>query len=153
MIVTNWEAGTACTGCGDPIELGQEMLYGRCMPCGQLAARTRSDAPGDPLECAREALGKPGRIILTRRHMRSLIELARSDDGFCPVRRPDRDGSPPWYGRVRGWSPGRVARGLTAQETAGLWLDYLDSGRVPPVIREDLGRLVEAISARPAALS
>ncbi len=150
MITTCWDAGVHCSECGNLIELGSDMMYGRCMDCGRKTAQARNAEPASPQETlalARELLAAQGRIVFTRPQLRTLIALARSGEGFVPVRRPDKSCPTRWYGRLAGWDPARVERGLTAEETAGLWLDYLDVGRVPPVRHSDLSRLLESIDA------
>ena len=47
-------------------------------------------------------------------------------------------------------APGRVAAGLSAPEVAGLWLDFLDVGRMPPIRYADVESLVGAIQGVPA---
>lgn len=154
MITTNWDSGVSCRDCGAVIELGDEMLYGRCLACGRAAALQRNAAPAAPeqtLAMARDLLSRPGRIVLTRRQLRSLLSLlSASVPDFEPVRRPDRGSGKRWYGRLSGWDPARVERGLSVQETAGLFADYLDVGRIPPVRHEQLARIVTAIESASA---
>ncbi len=132
-------------------DASEEVLYGRCLSCAQKASRARREAASAPesvLSSAREQLSRPGRIVLGRREVRTLIELACSSPGFVPIRRPDKRPATRWYARLAGWDVSRVENGLTAPEVAGFWLDFLDVGRAPPVSHENLARLIEVIDAQ-----
>ena len=147
-----WESGLTCDadGCGGEFVLGEEIMYwyGQKLHqrCASLAAATRRKASGeaeDVLVVARRLLDARGRVILTRRQLRELIVLAAIE----PVRKPDAGtGRHQWYGRMPGWATARVAAGLTAAEVAGLWLDFLDVGRMPPLRGADLAALVGAVT-------
>jgi hypothetical protein len=47
-----------------------------------------------------------------------------------------------------GWAAEHVRSGLSAPEVAGLWSDFLDAGRIPPLRARDLAVIIEAIGAR-----
>jgi hypothetical protein len=149
------------------MELGEELLYGRCLLCAQearqapgslslagrsplgarLLARQEMD---DIVSSVRDRLAVPGRIVLTRREIRAVITLVtEADPSFEPVRRPDK-GRPAtrWYAKLAGWDVSRVERGLTAQEAAGFWLDSLEVGRVPPVSHAWLDALLAVIAGK-----
>ena len=155
-----WETGLTCDGpaCGREFTLGEEILfwYGRklCQPCAAQDAASRREAAHedeDVLAVARRLLDAGGRVILTRRQLRELITLACAGPSFAPVRKPDAGtGRRQWYGRMPGWATDRVAAGLCAPEVAGLWLDFLDVGRMPPIRYADVESLVEVIQAVPA---
>jgi hypothetical protein len=142
-----WEEGLTCRGCGEPIPLASDMLYGKHPRCARSAAQDRRSAAGeaeDVVQAAQAKLAAGGRIILTSRQMRGLVDLMREE----PVRRPDKTkGSDGWYSRMAGWSRDRVEAGLSAAEAAGLWLDHLDVGRQPPLRRADLEAVLGAIGA------
>lgn len=149
---TVWEAGLTCDadGCARVFVLGEEIIYwyGRKMhqACVSKDAASRREAAGegmDTLLVARQLLEAGGRVILTRRQLRSLVASAVAA-GLVPVRRPDT-GRQQWYGRMSGWSTERVAAGLSAPEVAGLWLDFLDAGRMPPLKSRDLAAIVAVI--------
>lgn len=149
---TVWEAGLTCDldGCGIEFVLGEEIMYwyGQKLHqrCAAKAASARREAAGedqDVLGVARGFLESGSRVILTRRQLRALVTLAAVD----PVRKPDT-GRHQWYGRMHGWSAARVQAGLSAPEVAGLWLDFMDVGRMPPLRQCDLLVLVTAIDCR-----
>jgi hypothetical protein len=149
-----WESGLTCEadGCGQEIVIGEEFLfwYGRKMHprcAARDAASRREAAEEDPdvLKVAQRLLESRARVILTRRQIRALIVLACASDSFIPVRRPDAGGRHQWHGRLAGWSAARVKAGLSAPEVAGMWLDFLDAGRTPPLRQSDLAALVSAI--------
>lgn len=155
-----WETGLTCDGpeCGREFMLGEEILfwYGRklCQPCAAQDAASRREAAcedEDVLTVARRLLDAGGRVILTRRQLRGLITLACADPSFAPVRKPDAGtGRQQWYGRMPGWATARVEAGLSAAEVAGLYLDFMDVGRMPPIRHADVASLV-AIIVQPAA--
>jgi hypothetical protein len=142
-----WEEGLTCRACGLPIPLAGDMLYGKHLECARGAAQGRRTAAGeaeDVVEVARQRLANGGRVILTSRQLRGLVDLM----GEEPVRRPDKvRGTDGWYSRMAGWSKDRVESGLSAAEAAGLWLDHLDVGRQPPLRHSDLLRVLEAIDS------
>lgn len=150
MLTTCWETGLACPSCGEEIILGEEMLYGRHLSCARQAAEDKhKTARGrTALEVAVAQLEAGGRIMLSRAQLRDLVNQAcQSGLPFAPVRRPDKALGPMhWYGRITGWSPARVAAGLSAPEVAGLWLDYMDVGRTPPVKNRDLSAIISVIT-------
>lgn len=147
MLSQCWEEGLTCRGCGLPIPLAGDMLYGKHLECARGAAQGKRSAAGeaeDVLEVARQKLAARGRVVLTGRQLRGLIVLA----GVKPVRRPDKARSTAgWYSRMSGWSLERVEAGLSAAEAAGLWLDHLDVGRQPPIRHADLEAVLGAIDA------
>jgi hypothetical protein len=140
-----WEEGLTCRGCGLPIPLAGDMLYGKHLECARGAARDKRSAAGealDTVQMARERLETGGRIVLTSRQLRELVVLS----GVVPVRRPDKARTPGgWYSRLTGWSQERVEAGLSAAEAAGLWLDHLDVGRQPPLRHADLEAVLGAV--------
>jgi hypothetical protein len=140
LITTCWEPGTRCAACGVEFVYGEEMLHGRHISCARERAESRDEGE-DAVELARGKLAGPGRIVFTARQLRALITAA----AVQPVRRPDAGRKVPVYGRVSGWSAERVAAGLSAPEVAGLWLDFLDIGKIPPVRHSDLEVLLAAI--------
>jgi hypothetical protein len=152
---TVWETGLTCdaAACGREFQLGEEILnwYGRKMhqACASADAATRREAAGeaeDVLVVARRLIEAGGRVILTRRQLRELVTIACAIQGFEPVRKPDAGtGRRQWYGRMHGWDAARVAAGLSAAEVAGLWQDFLDVGRIPPLRQADLMALMTAI--------
>lgn len=158
---TVWESGLTCDGseCGREFVLGEEFIfwYGQklCQPCAAKDAAGRRVAAcesEDVLDVARRHLDAGGRVILTRRQLRELIALACAGPSFTPVRKPDAGhGRKQWYGRLAGWDARRVAAGLSAEEVAGLWSDFLDVGRMPPIRHSDVASLVTAIGAPAAA--
>lgn len=151
MLSQCWEEGLTCRGCGGPIPLAGDMLYGKHLECARSAAQGRRSDAGeaeDVMGVARERLAARGRIILTSRQLRDLVTLS----GVEPVRRPDKVKGPGgWYSRLSGWDPDRVEAGLSAAEAAGLWLDHLDVGRQPPIRHTDLEAVLAAIDAVPVA--
>jgi hypothetical protein len=105
------------------------------------------------MEAARRLLASGSRVILTRRQLRSLVALAVAA-GVVPVRRPDAGhGRQQWYSRMSGWAAERVQAGLDAAHVTGLWLDFLDAGRMPPLRGRDLAVIVAVIASETAALS
>jgi len=151
---TVWESGLTCDleTCGGEFVLGEEIIYwyGRKLHprCAQADATSRREASGeggDVMSAARQLLDSGARVILTRRQLRDLIGLT-AEQGLEPVRKPDT-GRCQWYGRMHGWAAERVRAGLTAAEVAGLWLDFLDAGRMPPLRGRDLSVIVELISS------
>lgn len=153
---TVWESGLTCDAedCGGEFTLGEEIMYwyGQKLHqrCASAAAASRREAAGeaeDVLDVARRLLETRARVILTRRQLRNLLTVvAAYDPSFVPVRRPDAGtGRQQWYGRLAGWSTKRVAAGLNAQEVAGLWLDFLDAGRMPPLKTADLTAIMVVI--------
>jgi len=156
-VVACWEEGLTCEGCHLPSPLGEEMLYKRHLSCARQRADDHRKDTGDGediLGVARQRLAAGGRVVLTRRQIRGLIDLACAVPGFLPVRRPDAgSGRKRWYGGIRGWDPARVAAGLTAGEVAGLWLDYIDAGKIPPLRLADLRTLTAVIEPSPVTVS
>lgn len=150
MLSTCWETGLSCPVCENEIGLGEEMLYGRHVRCAREVARDKREAASasDVLDTAREQLAVRGRIMLSRAQLRELIALViAANPGFTLVRRPDRQAGPmQWYGRIAGWDPARVKAGLSAPEVAGLWADYLDVGRTPPIRHSDLSAILVLIT-------
>jgi hypothetical protein len=127
-------------------------FYGRKLhhSCAALAAsERRATAEEDPdvLSVAQRLLESRARVILTRRQLRGLIGLATAREGFEPIRRPDAGTRCQWYGRMNGWAASRVKAGLSGPEVAGMWLDFLDAGRMPPLRSGDLEALVAGIGA------
>ena len=151
-----WESGLTCDGCESEFVLGEEILfwYGRKLHqrCASQDAASRREASGeaeDVMVVARRHLEAGGRVILTRKQLRELVTLACADPSVDPVRKPDAGtGRRQWYGRMAGWDSARVAAGLSAPEVAGMWLDFLDVGRIPPLRHADVSALVEEIGAR-----
>jgi hypothetical protein len=151
LITTNWEEGTRCAACTEVIGIGEEVLYGRHLACARAQARARDSLPdGDVLLLARQRLQVPGHLTLTARQLRALVERARRA-GVIPVCRPDRRRGTAWYARLPGWSAERVEAGLSAAEVAGLWLDFLAVGRMPPLRHADLETLLDAAEAADGA--
>jgi hypothetical protein len=153
MIQTCWEEGVLCDACGQPILFGQEMLYGKHLSCAHDQAEAHQGVSGDlagAIETARQKLATGGRLALSSRTLRILVRAACAH-GIDPVRRPDARGRGPWYGRMHGWSARRVERGLSLPEVLGLWLDYIDSGRVPPLSHNHLRMVMAAASPEGAA--
>lgn len=141
MISQNWESGLTCSGCGEEIPVGADMLYGRHLAC----ARKPPEVAEDPLDAARAVLEAGGRVALAKKHLRALAALACEGLGQPAVRRPDRGKRGlRWYARCPGWSAERVDAGLSTLEVAGLWLDILETGRTPPVSHEHLRMLLDA---------
>jgi hypothetical protein len=159
---TVYEAGLTCDAedCGAEFVLGEEMLfwYGRklhprCASKDAAARRGAAGEDGDVLDVARRHLEEGGRIILTRRQLRALVARAQAADaGFTPVRKPDAGtGRRQWYGRMPGWAAERVAAGLSAAEAAGMWLDFMDAGRLPPLRSCDVAAVLAVTGAVTAA--
>lgn len=154
---TVWESGLTCDaeGCGGEFRFGEEIIYWygrklhlRCAQADAISRREASGEDGDVMTAARHLLDSGARVILTRRQLRNLITLAQ-EQGLEPVRKPDT-GRCQWYGRLHGWSAERVRAGLSAAEVAGLWLDFLDVGRMPPLRRADLEIILVACRAGPS---
>jgi hypothetical protein len=151
VIQTCWEDGVSCSACGYPIALGEEMLYGRHLGCARDRETARSaHGSSAALRAAADALAAGGRIAVSRAHLRELV-AGCCGQGVIPVRRPDAGAKGPWYGRVAGWKAERVRAGLSLAETCGLYLDYLDIGRVPPLSRDGLAALIGCLSTEGAA--
>lgn len=151
---TAWESGLTCEAadCGGEIPIGQEYLYWygrklhpRCAARDAAARREAAELDPDVLKLAQRALESRERVILTRRQLRALVALASAREGFEPVRRPDAGGRHQWYGRISGWSTERVKAGLSGAEVAGMWLDFLEVGRMPPLRIGDLAAIVKEI--------
>jgi hypothetical protein len=151
---TAWESGLTCDAedCGGEIPMGAEYLYWygrklhpRC--AARDAASRREVGAEDPgaLMVAQRLLETRSRVILTRRQLRDLVALAVAQEGFDPVRRPDAGTRCQWYGRLNGWSTKRVKDGLSGAEVAGMWLDFMDIGRMPPLRLADLEAIINSI--------
>jgi hypothetical protein len=149
---TAWEAGLTCDAddCGGEFGIGEDFLwfYGqklhaRCASAAAAGRREASGEDGNVLEAAARILACGERVILTRRQLRGLIAEAAAWD-VVPVRKPDQ-GRHQWYGRMPGWSAARVQAGLTAGEVTGMWSDFLDVGRIPPLRARDLAVVMAAI--------
>jgi hypothetical protein len=144
------ETGITCDECSREFTLHEEYLYfyGRKLHqwCASAEAAGRRDGDHDPVTAAREALAAGTRVVLSRSQLRALISLAVAQ-GLEPVRKPDT-GRMQWYGRMQGWSAARVKAGLAASEVAGMWLDFLDAGRMPPLRTADLAILMDVIESR-----
>lgn len=149
---TVWESGLHCEAadCGGEFIMGEEFMYfygrrmhPRCASADAASRRQASGEDGDVMEAARALLDSGARVILTRRQLRALIALA-AENGTEPVRKPDT-GRHQWYSRMPGWSAERVHAGLSAAEVAGMWLDFIEAGRVPPLRRTDLAILMDVI--------
>lgn len=150
MIRTNWEQGATCPACHQEVALGEETLYGKHLACARGRAEGRDN--GADFQAAYIAacgqLAVPGHISLTRRQLRLLLDRAVAG-GLSPVHRPDRGRGGPWYSRMAGWADERVRAGLDAGHVAGLWLDFLSVGRMPPLRHDDLN-LILAAAEEPA---
>ena len=144
MIQNIWEPGTRCKACDEEFGLGEEALYGRHLRCSQERAQA-AESPEDAVTVARQKLAAPGRLTLTRRQLRELVTRS----GLIPVHKPDAGKRLPPYGRMAGWSAARVEAGLSPEEVAGLWLDFLDNGKVPPIRHADLEKILTCIDAVP----
>ena len=148
-ICTAREIGITCEadGCGGEFALGEEYLYwyGRKLHqrCASADAAGRRDGDGDAADAARSILASGARVVLSRSQLRDLIGIAVGL-GLEPVRKPDT-GRQRWYGRMSGWSAERVHAGLAASEVAGLWSDFLDAGRMPPLRSGDLSVIMDVI--------
>lgn len=150
---TVWEPGLTCDAeaCGGEFGIGDEIIYwyGQKLhpACASAAAASRRQASGedgDVMDAARAILSSGVRVVLTRRQLRDLVALAVKA-GIQPVRKPDAGQRKEWYGRMSGWSTARVRAGLPAPEVAGMWLDFLEVGRMPPLRSRDLEVMVNAI--------
>lgn len=145
------ETGITCDECGGEFRLHEEYVYyyGRKLHqgCASAQAAARRDDEADPVTEARALLDAGTRVVLTRAQLRALVGLAVAQ-GLEPVRKPDT-GRMQWYGRMPGWSASRVKSGLAASEVAGMWLDFLDAGRMPPLRGCDLSVMMDVID--PAA--
>jgi hypothetical protein len=141
------ETGITCDECGTEFRLGEEYLYfyGRKLhqECAAADAAARREAGSDPVAEAREILATGSRVVLSRAQLRALVNLAVAR-GLEPVRKPDT-GRQQWYGRMPGWSAARVKAGLAASEAAGMWLDFLDAGRMPPLRTCDLSVIMDVV--------
>jgi hypothetical protein len=148
-MATARETGITCEECGSEFVLGSEYVYyyGRRLhqSCASEEAAGRREQDSDPLTEAREILASGARVVLGRSQLRALVTLAVAQ-GLEPVRKPDT-GRQQWYGRMPGWSAERVHGGLAASEVAGMWLDFLDAGRMPPLRGCDLSRLMDVIDS------
>jgi hypothetical protein len=148
-ICTAREIGITCEadGCGGEFVLGEEYLYwyGKRLhqECASDDAAVRRDGDGDAAAAARSVLASGTRVVLSRAQLRDLISAAVGL-GLEPVRKPDT-GRQRWYGRMSGWSADRVHAGLAASEVAGLWQDFLDVGRMPPLRVRDLSVIMDVI--------
>jgi hypothetical protein len=144
------ETGITCDGCGTEFTLGEEYLYfyGRKLHqgCASADAAARRGTDSDPLTAARDILTAGSRVVLSRSQLRALVALAVGR-GLEPVRKPDT-GRRQWYGRMPGWSAERVKNGLAASEVAGMWLDFLDAGRMPPLRTCDLSVIMDVADGR-----
>jgi hypothetical protein len=127
--------------------LGTEYVYyyGRKLHqgCAAADAAARRGLDSDAAATARGILASGSRVVLSRSQLRSLIGSAVGR-GLEPVRKPD-SGRKQWYGRMAGWSADRVSAGLSASEVAGMWSDFIDVGRMPPLRRADLAALMNVI--------
>lgn len=148
-ICTAREIGITCDadGCGGEFILGEEYLYwyGRKLHqgCANADAAGRRDEHGDAAETARAILASGARVVLSRAQLRNLIETAVGL-GLEPIRKPDT-GRQRWYGRMSGWSAERVHAGLAASEAVGMWMDFLDAGRMPPLRTRDLLVIMDVV--------
>lgn len=149
-MATARETGITCDECGGEFTLGEEYVYyyGRKLHqrCASAAAAEHRSEDDDPVATARALLDSGARIVLSRAQLRALVATAVAQ-GLEPVRRPD-SGRHRWYGRMAGWSAARVGAGLSASEAAGLWLDFLDAGRMPPLRRSDLSVIMDVVDAQ-----
>jgi hypothetical protein len=141
------ETGITCDECEGEFTLGAEYLYfyGRKLHqgCASADAAARREGGSDPVAYARDILASGARVVLGRAQLRALVALAVAQ-GLEPVRKPDT-GRQQWYGRMAGWSAARVKGGLAASEVAGMWLDFLDAGRMPPLRGCDLSSLMDVL--------
>jgi hypothetical protein len=144
------ETGITCDQCKGEFALYEEYVYwyGRKLHqrCASVAAAEHREEDDDPAVAARLLLESGARVVLSRSQLRSLIDLAVAR-GLEPVRKPD-SGRQQWYGRMSGWSAARVKGGLAASEVAGMWLDFLDAGRMPPLRTADLSVLMDVADGR-----
>lgn len=143
------ETGITCEACEGEFVLGTEYVYfyGRRLhqACASQEAAARREADDDPVTTAREILTSGTRVVLSRAQLRSLVARAVAQ-GLEPVHKPDT-GRQQWYGRMSGWSAERVKAGLAASEVAGMWLDFLDVGRMPPLRGSDLSVIMDVIDS------
>lgn len=143
------ETGITCEGCEGEFVLGTEYVYfyGRRLHqgCASQEAAARRETDEDPVTTAREILASGARVVLSRAQLRSLVALAVAQ-GLEPVHKPD-SGRQQWYGRMAGWSAERVKSGLAASEVAGMWQDFLDAGRMPPLRGCDLSVMMDVIDS------
>lgn len=144
------ETGITCEECGNEFILGDEYFYyyGRRLHqgCASDDAAARRGTDHDPVTAARDILAAGCRVVLSRSQLRALVAAAAAQ-GLEPVRKPD-SGRQQWYGRMPGWSAARVNSGLSASEAAGMWLDFLDVGRMPPLRTADLLALMDVIDGQ-----
>lgn len=141
------ETGITCEACEGEFVLGTEYVYfyGRRLhqSCASQEAAARRETDHDPVTAAREILAAGARVVLSRAQLRALVALAVAQ-GLEPVHKPDT-GRMQWYGRLAGWSAVRVNAGLSAAEVAGMWSDFLDVGRMPPLRTSDLAILMDIV--------
>lgn len=149
-MATARETGITCDECEGEFVLHEEYVYyyGRKLHqrCASAAAAGHRENDGDPVRAARAMLDSGARVVLSRVQLRALIRLAVAQ-GLEPVRKPDAGQRAQWYGRMSGWSAARVNAGLAASEVAGMWLDFMDIGRMPPLRARDLSVIMDVISA------
>lgn len=154
--ITAWEPGLTCDAadCGAEFVIGEEIIYWygrklhlRCASADASARRAAAGEDDDVVMVARRQAEGGGRVTLTRRQLHELAARAAAA-GVEPVRKPD-SGRRQWYGRMSGWAAERVQAGLSAPEVAGLWLDFLEAGRMPPVRQRDLAAILGVISPLP----
>jgi len=148
-MATARETGITCDQCGGEFVLHEEYVYfyGRKLhqACASADSAERREADNDPVTVAQEILGAGARVVLSRAQLRSLIDRAVAQ-GLEPVHKPDA-GRQQWYGRMPGWSAARVKGGLAASEVAGMWLDFLDAGRMPPLRGCDLSVIMDVVTS------
>lgn len=146
-MATARETGITCDQCGTEFTLHEEFVYyyGRKLHqrCASAAAAGHREEDDDPVTAARALLGAGARVVLSRAQLRALVGIAVTA-GLEPVRKPD-SGRQQWYGRMPGWSAARVHGGLAASEVAGLWLDFMDAGRMPPLRARDLSVIMDVV--------
>lgn len=147
------ETGITCEACEGEFVLGTEYVYfyGRRLhqSCASQEAAARRETDHDPVTAAREILAAGARVVLSRAQLRALVALAVAQ-GLEPVHKPDT-GRMQWYGRMAGWSADRVKAGLAASEVAGLWEDFLNAGRMPPLRGMDLAAIMDVIDSQTAS--
>jgi hypothetical protein len=153
--ITAWEAGLTCGGCQLEFTLGEDVMFWHgaklhpaCAAADAAARRVAAGEGEDVLEVACRLVSAGGRAVLTRSQLRALVDMA-VQRGLVPVRRPDQGTRQRWHGKLAGWSAARVAAGLDADEVAGMWTDFLEAGRLPPVRHRDLRLVVAVITALP----
>lgn len=148
-MATARETGISCDQCGTEFVLHEEYVYyyGRKLhqSCASTEAAGRRGDGTDPVTEAREILAAGARVVLNRAQLRALVALAAAQ-GLEPVHKPDT-GRQQWYGRMAGWSAARVHAGLAASEVAGMWLDFLNAGRMPPLRTSDLSVIMDVIDS------